>query len=129
MKNNQKQWIVNATTEARVAHLGLERGAFSNYWWSLEQSFPDDGPTDNEKSRYFLPKSLAVAEAYCFASPNATDATTGASGVVCSSEDFRSLFRGGCDQIHYKVRAPHVVVVFVVLCYRDREGKEGGARL
>lgn len=107
----KKQWIVNSTTEARVAHFGLERGYRGNYWWSLEQSYPDNEADDNRKSRYFLPKSLAVSEAYCFASPNATDAVNGPSGIVCSSEDFRALFSAGCDQIHYKVR-------FFVCCLR-----------
>ena len=106
------QWIVNSTTQARVAHFGLERDVPIGYWWSLEQSFPDDGPSDDKKSRYFLPKSLAIAEAYCFVSPNATDAATGASGVVCSSEDFRGLFRGGCYQIHYKVRLMYFSFLF-----------------
>lgn len=127
-----KQWIVNSTTIARVAHLGLERSVPVGYWWTIDQSFPEDGPA-NDKNRYFLPKDLAIAEAFCFASPNATDAATGASGVVCSSEDFRALFVGRCGQIHYKVRFMYLLFfIFTLSLYSrhvtGRVGSGGGGK-
>jgi len=75
------QWIVNATTEARVVHLGL-RG-----------SVPSDGDTT---AKFYAPKELAVKTAYCFVAAMADDKTNGPSGVVCSSEDFRGVFTGNC---------------------------------
>lgn len=88
----QKQWIAGATTEARVAHWisinGTERG---------DDDLPRDGL--GPINRYYFPKSLGVKTAYCFVAAAATDSTNGPSGVVCTSEDFRGVMSGKCDNL------------------------------
>lgn len=84
-------WISNATTEARVVHFGL---AYENV---SGKRLPDDGPVaDDEDKYYYSPKDLAVKEAFCFVAAGANDTTSGPSGVVCTSEDFKGVFQGTC---------------------------------
>ena len=80
----RNQWIANATTSVRVVHLGLTG------------SVPFDGSRSADRGSYFMPETLGIKTAYCFAAANASDLTYGPSGVVCSSEDYKGVFQGQC---------------------------------
>jgi len=71
-----------------VAHLGYN---------SLND--PPSKSTD-----YYLPKALAIKKAYCFVGAKAKDTTNGPSGVVCTSEDFKSVFDALCSVKNAPVR-------------------------